>query len=1099
MLAYFSGSRKLSDIIEGQNLFDAMDIETRTAEDYLNITTALLQAKRITDVIKVCTEAILQNKEMGACQTALAFFVNQMQWEDALSIWKLLRTRHSIKYDNPILSQIGILPNLPGRLLSLSNHLQRARSPDNSTEDIHPASFAACLLNKIFTTPDIMKDMTMEAILLSTRAAKEAGYLRRSHYYHAIDTLRSLEVRSSMVRSLVMYRNFRWHLPDVVPSRKLLEDLLLTQAFLEIPHGVHYLLREFVKYYAKPSIAAYKSALLAFSRSGKVNHVQQTFQNLLQDHGLGEQEIITKKPRSLTWVTPLLHVHARLGNVQGTVNEFRKLSPDYYGLKPNGVCWNILLSAYANAHDVNGALRTLKRMQAAHQRPTSYSLGTLMGICAKRGDINAVQGLFRAARDGDLPITTAMMDTIVEVYCRNHRQADAEKVAEASLFLNIEGSRTRMWNILLWSYAFRADLDAVSRVFARIEQAGLQVDGMTYAALMLCLCLIGKPDAARRLLRTLHRRRIIHMTESHYSIILFGYVRARNRDMAYIVYREIEERFESPGLSARLLQLRDVLRRDLPVDVKNDQGERELLFTASEDLLRKAIAEFDARYFATKQPRPATGTLPLQGSFPALYYEPLVKAYSADGLYERADQLLRDLRQLRNAVAHKIPKPMRSLRLISMTMDAHLHAGRYSEVEELWGLALNSATLMATPSDVDSILKPAQQDASDGPPPQFSVPLTPHSGQPSQENETGENETGESEAQLHATSVLPSRRFLLSRCLSLYFRALGESNQASRLPGVVTELENRGFSLTTHNWLTFVRTLAESAIVTEQFKAFVTFEEKFMPSFPGWHLVRRGIGFRPQDVPDSIDHLDRNKLGKRLNTLGKAGRQLWSKIDPTIMYPTYNVMIYLAAALIDFQERSVTDGGEQLGALFSAAPQTIRAIGEMPHLREKFQGVLLRQQAEQGDRDKRPREPYVWTGGILGVEGERRTVVDPEHEYSLLDAIEHQAEDDRLLDSDLSPWEDAKLNVMEEVRGTRDEDFLRDRDDSPLRTIDPQDEHDMEIETLLENRRRQSGIDRPEEAEDESSRSNEHNTATGYSGIHWSYQKPRNPEPPNFD
>jgi pentatricopeptide repeat-containing protein PET309 len=187
------------------------------------------------------------------------------------------------------------------------------------------------------------------------------------------------------------------------------------------------------------------------------------------------------------------------------------------------------------------------------------------------------------------------------------------------------------------------------------------------------------------------------------------------------------------------------------------------------------------------------------------------------------------------------------------------------------------------------------------------------------------------------------------------------------------------------------------------------------------------------------------------------------------MHPTYNVMIYLAAALIEFQERSISDGGAQMRALLSAAPQTIRAIGEMPHFREKFQGVLIRRQVLQGDKTKKPREPYVWTGGILGVEGTRRAVPRFDHDDGF--ALEEHSEEDQVVAGDQIQPLDAVSTVASAIErpDIHDERLLYDSDDPShvsQRIADPQDEHDIEIETLLESRRRRLGINSPE-AEDE--------------------------------
>ncbi|KAL1992714.1 hypothetical protein VTN49DRAFT_4746 [Thermomyces lanuginosus] len=1058
VLEYLSSSRDPIDLSRAKSVLDKIEVDRRTADVYCNGVISLLHAGQFSHAKQLLSEALARNQGLKPLGASIAFFLDTGKWKDVAEMWASWPSTDGPAYDHQALSPVASLSTLPQRLSSL---LEFANQQPDSDEKTTLASLASCLLHVLFKSTTLMRSISMETILQLTQQSKRLEILEKEHYNNAITTLRSFEIRSTVVKSMIMYRNFRWHLKNVVPWSKILEDLLQTLEDLEIPHGVRYLLDEFRHFFGKPSIEAYKRALVAFARSGCVDEVYETFDSLLQDHGKpvdtsDNEADLRKTARSLRWISPVLHVHARLGQASAAQAEFDKIEA-LHGLRPNRLCWNVLISAYANAHDAEGAIAAFKRMRAAGVRPDSFTIGTLMAVCARKGDIDGVRNLFSAAQRVKVRVTTPMVDTIVQVLCRNNRLDDAEQLAEAVLFLkSVEGSRTRMWNTLLWSHAFRADLDSLSRIQSRMDAAGIRFDEMTYAALMTCLCILGKPDSARRLLRILHHNRKMHATELHYTIILYGYVRQRNRDMIHVIYREIEERFGNPGLSARLLMLREFLTRESITTNNGADGDesREAVLSSAENILMKAISEFETRTFATKHPRPATNRLPLHLAFPALYYEPLIKAYASEGSHERVEALLK---RLERATGRQI-----SLRFVSILMEAYLQAGNHDAVERCWQLALNKAFEQARPVNVDPDLlvsSAAEEGQGASQPPQ---PQTPHGGESILEKEAAQASK--------KPSVLPAQRFILSRCFSLYLRALGETNQTSKIPEVAAAFEQTGFVMTTANWLTYVREMASSPNPSDQLEAFRTFEQKFMPNFPGWDLLRRGIVNRPPDVPDTIDHLDRTEIGKLRGTLGKAGKRLWSKINPTMMQPSYNVMVHLAAALIDFRARSAIDSDEQLDILFSIAPRTLRAIAAMPHYREKFQGVLLRQRLEGGlDKYKSPRQPYVWTGGVLGVEGRKHVP-----KYFEEQNIPQDGDDD----SDEDLFVGSTPGAKDSTRGSVGFRSLHHEtpDDVPPsdRIMDPQDEHDIETETLLESRYRARGLHPRDDEEpplDDSSRS----------------------------
>lgn len=149
-------------------------------------------------------------------------------------------------------------------------------------------------------------------------------------------------------------------------------------------------------------------------------------------------------------------------------------------------------------------------------------------------------------------------------------------------------------------------------------------------------------------------------------------------------------------------------------------------------------------------------------------------------------------------------------------------------------------------------------------------------------------------------------------------------------------------------------------------------------------------------------------------------------------------MVYLASSLLGLRERSIVKGNAEVSAVHSAAPKTVAALGSMPYLRDKFQGVLLRSRQQQGDKPGRldAYEPYVWTGGVLGVGGRTRAsgtlITEEEIAVNATDATSYYAASD----SKSRPPRPRDIGI-----------------EPPPKSLSPQDEHDIETETNLEEAR----------------------------------------------
>ncbi|GKZ23998.1 hypothetical protein AbraIFM66951_010251 [Aspergillus brasiliensis] len=1034
LLARLGSSDRDVDSRRARRLLNSLPIEFRSSEDYLHMAKSLIATENFSDANDICREAVSHGRGISCWAYCFAQFVNSERWDYVQEIW-----RSRPLGDNSLWHTVASwlqMSSVHKPLLALADYLQdqSLNSPLRGT--------ARFILNNIFSSTEFAEATATESLLALLQKFNHLDMITSRNYLDLINTLQESEHRSTFVRSIVVYRNFRWQMEEEIPPRKLLAKLLKRLASFEITTGILYFLDEIAQFHHKPTEDVYRQALIAFSRAGDVDNVQHVFERFLSDHG---------KPRSRKIVAPLLYVYARIGDVEKTTRQFRRITEEF-SLRPNAVCWNILLTAYSKAGDLSGTFTMFKKMTEEGVEPSSHTFGIMMGLCANRGDVTHVRDLLSLAQQHNVQITAPMIDTVVEAYCNNSEWEMAEHVAETCLGLDVKGSRVRMWNILLWNYAFRMDLEAISRIRSRMDAAGLEPDDMTYSALMLSLVLIGQTDSARRILRALHRGRRVYATEFHYAVILYGYLKDRNRDMVHIIFREIKDRFNQPGLGSRLLVLKSQIQRDLQLLAQGGQvgNHANIRLENSEKFLAETLADYHSTKLATKYPLLGSGRMSARKGFPAVYYEYMISAYGMKGAYLSARRLFDDY------TASHPPKDsdeethhdIAPLRLLSALMLAHLKAEQYQQVEECWNLAFTRALKIASPTspELDEWLS-RQLNPS-------TPPLPSHAELVVNSDDSQATETDPATAKKEP--ILPAYRFMLSRPLSLYLRSLAYGNEVSKISEVIAKYVEAGFSMTTFNWSTFVQMLASSDRLSDQIEAFSVFEHKFMPNFPGWDNLRRGYGARPPGVPSTIDAMENPKRAKPPNVLGKLGRRYWSKIQPDFMQPTYVSMVYLAAALRRLRERSIHEGGTDLQAIYDAAPKTIAAVARLPYLREKFQGVLLRRRQEKGEMvDELGRDRYVWTGGILGVGGLTRSKsrVEPTAEKAEQDSSNVRVESQSAT-SEATDEPPVHVGISEVDEDEQDSNVAP----SPFRkTLDYPDEYDMEAETLLEERDKELG------------------------------------------
>ncbi|KAL4793613.1 MCM2/3/5 family-domain-containing protein [Aspergillus venezuelensis] len=996
LLAQFGQSELAKNHERAKHLYNAIPEKSRSADDYLNMTKSYLAANPSPDLGSVCREAQTNGHGLSCLALALVHSIESGKWGFAQTLYAAIYPLDKRDLWNRLLQALDV-SSISNHLLSLSLQLDRPNIIGGSPGK--KPKFATFFFKMTFAARDIIE-----------QRFNAAGVLAPGQFYRCLSMLQSSKIRPAFVRSVVIYRNFRWMMDNTVSHDNLLDQFLVKLSEWQITTGIVYFLQQYSHFNSTPSVRA------APDPSG----VQKVFEKLVADHG---------PPQNWELLTPLLYVHATVGD----------LSKEY-GLEPN---------IYSG--DQPGCFSFFKMLLERGTNLDSYTFGIPMALCARRGDIDSVHELLEMAKQHEITLKTPMLDTVVEAHCANRNFKTAEKFAEDCLNVDVKGSRVRMWNVLLWNYAFQMDVDSISRIRARMDSAGIEPDDMTYATFILSLVLLGQTESARRLLRTLHRGAKTHATEFHYVLVLYGYVKARNRDMVHIIFREIQKRFKTPGLSSRLLLLRSELQRDLHLlqEAENSEHTTEedlanVHFEHAEQSLANAIRAFDPAKIVTTQPTPGANRQRVTAAFPLKYYEYIMAQYAKKGTLHRVEDLLAEYSE-RQGLSVEAALNAAPLSLMASLMLAYAKAGDHENADRFWERSLQRARELATPFDPEWFLKlGASSNSPESPPP--SIPNLDGQGDDDQSQDLGPQSISMAPSQ---SLILPAFRFSLSRILSHYMRSLGTRDQYPEIDQVMREVENHGFSLTSYNWSEYVRLFACSKDIANVLTAFAVFEERFMPAFPGWSKMQRLQGFKHSNVSDAIDMMEKYNTYKSRRMLGPRGWKYWRQMHPDVMQPTYVSLVYLAAALLRARKNSITVGNAELRALYTTAPATIAAIAEMPRLRDKFQGIMLRNKPPRPDPVLPRTERYVWTGGVLGVGGRSRQSNSAESH----DEPEPPAIDELLAEGTADISTDRSTSVQNTTTADPHESESPD-----WSMISYEDKFDLEAQSALVKRHRLDGI-----------------------------------------
>ena len=857
-------------------LFGTTSVEKRRSVHYDSAIQAALHLDKLQTAVALHREALSRLQGSFGTSSLLRYAVEHDNWQVAIGTWDAYWQEKQLYFERPDLWKdvdSMDLELLMDKALAVADLTTGTTEATGWAANVKIRTFASQLILRAFsrhnTTFDLAKHKDLFARFMTlTEPTSE-------YFQIAINQLLSVKRLDYSKAAISLYWELR-KIQGLTPRPKLIEDILVKLAEIHSSE-VLILFDDYRHYHKVPSKRAFRLTTAEMAFQGNAQAVHSLFGEYIMHFGY---------PTDPKIYLQLLYVYFRRGETQKVVRMFNKLSSSF-GFTPTVACWNIVISAHSRVSDVEGALHWYNKLLESDLQPDAFTLTTMMSMYANRGDVEAIEDLLHHCEEQKIEKSIPMIDTLVLAYINNDELDQAERLAEQAITMDLTGSRTRMWNTLLNAYALRRDLEKVTHLHNRMQEAHIYSDGITYAALMQSLCISHQPLAAYKILRVVMPREGIRATALHYAVVMGGLLTTREYDKVFRVYNRMLKRNINPSFSTQNLLIKAASYIDIAENEKEGRVGESTTFERAEELLDQVMESIDPMDIAAKEPIKGIGSQRLDEAYSAAHFDYLIFLYGQRNamhkvaeLYDKYIATTKKLREQLNVDAvQKVQGDMvvsPPTKMLSALMVAHIKSQEYEEVERCWYLAMEKAEPLARRTKSTDLSKPGW--------------------------------------------VLPSRRTILSIPLLHYMKSLVAQGRVNDIQSVIDHLYFCGYALDNKAWNLYVQSLAANG---QQVKAFHVCEKELMPGWTGWG--RRGTR-------------GATRLKRRIRA---SQPKAW---QPSERMPNYKTMVFLAGAYIDLRSRYAFAGAGNttMADLHREAPMVVEAVNDMPRIDDDLQTSILR-------------------------------------------------------------------------------------------------------------------------------------------------------------
>jgi pentatricopeptide repeat-containing protein PET309 len=821
-----------------------------------------LRLRNLSDAVTLYEEAVESFQFPAGASDLMSYMMNNSLWSRAFNFWK---TFESFKAQAPGLSYnifeiIENRPVLAGQAIELAEYANKRM--ESSTGSPELVDFASNVVTRALW--NAAADESRFPKLLSVLQGWDRDTVEI--YEKAIEGLFASR-KSKLAVSL--YRQARKE-RQVKFSRPTLHNILSIFCSNHSVLGMQQVLDDFFSYYSGPSRTAYRKCMIEFASQGDSATV----------HALFEQYVTKYKVLNVNDLAPILHVHARRGETSEVFKYFNQIE-EVYALKPDLLCWNILVDAYAKVHDADGAFEAFERiLELENIHPDHYTFGTIMGIYTTRGDLDRVKEVYQLALTMDREQSCAMVDCLVLAHIQDERLEQAEKICEDALDMDLIGSRTRMWSYLIIGHAMNRDLVNVNRILRRMSKAKIDYDQFTYSAMMQALAMTKQVDSAYAILKETMRDAGLKVTSFHYAVVMGGFYSTGEYRKVFEVHNRMLRRELRQTASTRLLAMKTAEAEDRKLylnGTEKQKGQRAL------EMFQEVIKSMDAQDISVT-PQKFTNRQPRHIAYPTMMYSFVMGVLGSSNEFETVEDLLQQfVKILPEDRQESLP-----VEIFSVVMKSRMTSQDPEGVQKCWDLAVAQARAQGQPLPSLRVVSRCQPDDSTS-------------------DSTSVN-----------SKIVPIHQYDLARPLSTYMETLNRQQRVDDIPAVVNGLLEEGFLLDSRNWNQYIQYLSRRY----RYKlAFELCEENLIENWQGWARIRWQLPVRNR-LPMAI----RNKKKKK-----------------SFLRPTQVTLAWLARAFLDLQAMAAESKASQilLDDLHHECPRTLNAIKTMQRTDANWEREIL--------------------------------------------------------------------------------------------------------------------------------------------------------------
>lgn len=794
------------------DLFSDIPLPKRNYLHYDHAVLAALEQKDLGGAMCLHRDATPRVRYLHGSSMILKYAVQHSRWRCAEEIWNYHLDRERAHVWQPNiwkgLNTLQAPEFLAGAARAVSEAIRQAKTSSHDDANL-TRSLAISLVQRALSIRNTEFDVSKQLGLLSRsrRIAQPDLSLFKNAVLQNLSLGRHNHKHNNA--ALKLYRKIRGRL-NLVPDVGLLMAMVKRFSALRDSEGMYEVLEDFRKHHEAPPKEAYSLIMAQLARHGDFDAVDGLFRDFIVRHG---KENIQKHARFLFSACSRRAEADRADSVLQSLRET-------YGYEPNLEAWNSLIATHARVGNHDGAMSLLQKIMAANLTPSNSTYGILMNMFARRSDYDTTSTLYEQAISVGIKPNVPMLNSLVLALVAGDRFDEAYQVVQDAVTMDLDigtnqptditgdFTRTRMWNTLLSHCALNKRLDKVAEIQKRMHEVGVPFDNITYAALMLSLCIKNMPGAALRIKNVIMPSSGARLTALHYSILMGGFMKTNEPNKVLLLADEMLKSNINPTFSSQNQLLRVASRVDEQQDDQENDGEQPFQARRAEEVMRQALETLNPMELAALGPKQRAQSNPVNVAFYASYFSYMVYLYGKKRSFDRVvgiyDEYIATARKVHGDTGALPP-----VELLSALMVAHFNAGEHDETERCWHLAVEKSEQLARRFNADT-------------------------SQPGW--------------------VLHKYRFILALPFTRYMQSLQASSRVDDIATTVDFLQHAGYRLSVHNWNKYSQILAQEG---QTLLAFEICEKHLMDGWPGWEYfgapLRAKSKIKKQWNPTSLD------------------------------------------------------------------------------------------------------------------------------------------------------------------------------------------------------------------------------------------------------